>query len=697
MASIGWRREPAVGWLVVGATIFLSALLLFLVQPLIAKLLLPRFGGSAAVWATCLVFFQVALLAGYAAADQLVRRRTRAVPWVHIALLAGSLALLPIGAGRGDTASAADPSLQVLLMLAAGIGLPFVLLAMTSPLLQAWMTGRARNPYRLFAVSNLASLAALASYPWLVEPWLAVDAQARWWSLAYAAYALLLGGMAVRRMRQRPSDDATASPTHDTPADSPRGEPHTSTLAAWIVLAAIASFQLIAVTNHLTQNVPSMPMMWVLPLVIYLVTFVLCFDNDRWYRPAGYASALIVSIAAMAWALLDRGVAHDLATQSLVFGLALFACCMFCHGELAASRPAAVHLSRFYLCVAIGGALGGALVALTAPLLLPANFEVEIGLVLIAGALLWRHRRRGALWALAAALALLVAVVAAGQRVRTASENVVAMHRNFYGVVRVREYGSAAQPATHRRTLAHGGILHGEQLLAPELRRRPTSYYTETSGVGRVIGAWQAQGATALEVGIVGLGAGTLATYGRAGDTTTFFEIDPAIVDTARRHFTFVGDSAARIDIVVGDGRLQLQRQPASRFHVLAVDAFSGDSIPVHLLTREAVALYASRVRDDGVVALHISNRYLNLKPVVRRIAEDLGLHVAYINDPERADEPLHASSDWILLSKSRAMLDLPALSAYASDLPPADARHLWTDAFSNVARVIRTDRLFAF
>jgi hypothetical protein len=451
------------------------------------------------------------------------------------------------------------------------------------------------------------------------------------------------------------------------------------------------------VTNHLTQNVPSMPMMWVLPLVIYLVTFVLCFDNDRWYRPAGYASALVVSIAAMAWALLDRGVAHDLATQSLVFGLALFACCMFCHGELAASRPAPSHLSRFYLCVAIGGAIGGALVALAAPLLLPANFEVEIGLVLIAGALLWRHRGRGALWVTAAALALLVGLIAGGQRIRTATENVVAMHRNFYGVVRVREYGSAAQPTVHRRTLAHGGILHGEQYIAPERRRLPTSYYTASSGIGRLLGTLQAEGTPMMQVGLVGLGTGTLATYGRAGDRYTFFEIDPAIVDTARRHFSFLGDSAAAIDVIVGDGRLQLQNEPAGRFHVLAIDAFSGDSIPVHLLTREAIALYVSRLRDDGVVALHVSNRYLNLKPVVRRIAEDLALHVLYINDPEREAEPTHASSDWILLSKSPRVLDLPALRDQGTELPDADARHLWTDAFSNVARVIRTDRLFAF
>jgi hypothetical protein len=695
MKSIDLHSEPRPARLVVTVTIFLSAFLLFLVQPLIAKLLLPRFGGSAAVWATCLVFFQVALLAGYAAADHLVRQGTKALALLHMALLMASLALLPIGAGApGDAPSAGEPSLQVLALLAAGVGLPFVLLATTSPLLQSWMAGSARNPYRLFAVSNLASLAALASYPWLVEPWLAIDAQARWWSAGYAGYVLLLGTMAALRLRQRAVAGEGAAP-HAQAADD--DAPRAGALVAWIALAAIASFQLVAVTNHLTQNVPSMPMMWVLPLVIYLITFVLCFDNDRWYRPAGYASALIVSIAAMAWALLDRGVAHDLATQSLVFGLALFACCMFCHGELATSRPAALHLSRFYLCVAIGGAVGGALVALAAPLLLPANFEVEIGLVLIAGALLWRHRRRGALWATAAALALLVAVIAAGQRARTATENVVAMHRNFYGVVRVREYGSAAQPTAHRRTLAHGGILHGEQHLAPDRRRRPTSYYTETSGIGRLIGALHGRGTPAQQIGVVGLGAGTLATYGRTGDTITFFEIDPAIVDTARRHFTFLDDSAARIHIVVGDGRLQLQRDPPGRYHVLAIDAFSGDSIPVHLLTREAVALYASRLRDDGVVALHVSNRYLNLKPVVRRIAEDLGLHTHYLNDPERADEPLHASSDWILLSKSRTVLDLPALRDHAAELPPADARHLWTDAFSNVVRVIRTDRLFAF
>jgi hypothetical protein len=330
-------------------------------------------------------------------------------------------------------------------------------------------------------------------------------------------------------------------------------------------------------------------------------------------------------------------------------------------------------------------------------LLLPANFEVEIGLVLVAGALLWRHRGRGALWATAAALALLVAVIVAGQRVRTATENVVAMHRNFYGVVRVREYGSAAQPSVHRRTLAHGGILHGEQYLAPDRRRLPTSYYTVTSGIGRLLGALQAQGTPAMQVGLVGLGAGTLATYGQRGDTYTFFEIDPAIVETARQHFTFLGDSPARVDVVIGDGRLQLQQQPASHFHVLAIDAFSGDSIPVHLLTREAVALYASRLRDDGVVALHVSNRYLNLKPVVRRIAEDLGLHTLYINDTEREGDPTHASSDWILLSKSRRVLDLPALRNHAAALPLTDARYLWTDAFSNVVRVLRTDRLFAF
>lgn len=672
------------------ATIFLSAFLLFLVQPIIAKLILPRFGGSAAVWATCLVFFQAALLVGYAYADQLVRRR--ALEGLHVLLLVCSLLMLPItpAPGADDADPALAPGLRVLLLLSVSVGLPFVLLATTSPLLQAWTAGSAggRNPYRLFAVSNLASLAALASYPWLIEPWLPADRQALVWSFCYVGYAVLLGVIAAQRLAGARSAAALRAALPHRPA------PRAADGLAWVALSAIASFELVAVTNHLTQNVPSIPMMWVLPLVIYLVTFVLCFDNDRWYRPRLFAALAGLAVVAMAAMLLATRLAHDLASQALVFLGALFVVCMFCHGELARARPPAAHLSRFYLCVAIGGAIGGALVGIAAPLLLPATFEVEFGLLAVAAAVFWRSRAHGALWALAGAALLLGALFTAAQRIHVAGNNVLAVSRNFYGVLRVREYGSPTQPSIHQRTLAHGGILHGEQFLAPDRRRRPTSYYTETSGAGRLLRALEAP---AAQVGIVGLGAGTLAAYGRAGDRYTFFDIDPAIVDAARRHFSYLADSAATVEVQVGDGRLLLQRQPDARFDALLIDAFSGDSIPVHLLTREALQLYAAKTSADGVIALHVSNRYLDLRPVVAQIAGELGLHSAYIDDPQQQGRNDQSSSDWILLAKTPRVLELPLIRDHASALPPSGPQHRWTDGFSNVVAVLRRDRLFAF
>lgn len=663
----------------VALAIFLGAFLLFLVQPIVAKLMLPRFGGSASVWATCLVFFQVALLAGYAYADQLVRRGRR---WetAHSLVLLASLLVLPI-ALRGDAQSSLAPALQVLALLAASVGLPFVLLASTSPLLQAWAAASRRNPYRLFAISNLASLAALAAYPWLIEPWLAVDRQAMAWSFGYGAYVAALCALAWRRRGAAPTAPAAQ-------AERPRA----SSVAAWTTLAAAASFELVAVTNHLTQNMPSLPMIWVLPLVVYLVTFVLCFDDDRWYRPRVFALLAMAAVGAMAWMLLDPRFTFDLAMQSVVFLPALFVACMVCHGELATSRPAAAQLSVFYLCVAAGGAIGGALVGLGAPLWLPGTFEVEIGLVLVAAVVCWRVRGLG--WRLCAAACLLGALGVAGYRIHSATDDVVAIERNFYGVLRVREYGSPAQPGVWRRTLAHGGILHGQQYLAPERRRTPTTYYTETSGVGLAIAAFAERPA---RVGVVGLGAGTLAAHGRPGDGYTFFEIDPAIDAAARRHFSFLVDTPAAVEVVLGDGRLSLQRRIDDRFDVLAIDAFSGDSIPVHLLTREAIALYAARTTADGVIALHLSNRYLDLKPVVARVAADLGLHAAYIDDPEEEGRPDKTSSDWVLLSRTRRTLDLPAIRARSKPLPDAGPQHLWTDGFSNIVAVLRRDRMFAF
>jgi SAM-dependent methyltransferase len=670
----------------ISATIFLSAFLLFLVQPIIAKLILPQFGGGVAVWATCLVFFQLTLLLGYAYAHLVVRRDASGrLRHLHIGLLLASLLLLPI---IPDDAwalpSAASPSTQIVWLLLATIGLPFALLATTSPLLQAWLarTRTRRDPYRLFVVSNAASLFALVSYPWLIEPWLGTATQARVWSALYALYVALAIAVAVTRRARRREDPHAAGAA--TPALRPVG---IRRALGWMALAALASYELVAVTNHLTQNVPSMPMMWVLPLGAYLLTFTLCFDGDRWYRPAPFRAAALLSVLAMCWLLYDLDSMHRIALQAGVFVSGLFVVCMFCHGELARSRPPPLQLTQFYLCVAAGGALGGAAVGLAAPALLPGYFEVEIGLVLVTLAVLWRSLQRNLAWIVAAVSATLCAAATAAWRIDSATEDVVSMSRNFYGVVRVREEGEPQQP---ERTLVHGSILHGQQYLSHEARRRPTSYYVESSGIGRLLRAMHDR---PRDVGVVGLGTGTIAAYGRPGDRYHFFEIDPAVVAVAQRWFTFLSDSPAAVKLHVGDGRLLLQQGVAPPLDVLAVDAFSGDSIPVHLLTREAVELYLQRVKPGGVIALHVSNRYLDLRPVVSRIAADIGLETAYVDDEISAhDGPGKASSHWILLARDRTLLDSEAIREAARELPPA-RRKAWTDDYSNIAQVLALKR----
>jgi hypothetical protein len=673
-----------------GVTIFLSAFLLFLVQPILAKLIVPRFGGGAAVWATCLVFFQSALLLGYAYAHQLVRRDAlRVARVVHIALLLASLALLPIiPAARWHTQAGQVPSLQILALLVATIGLPFTLLATTSPLLQAW-TARGhpeRNPYRLFAVSNLASLAALVSYPWLVEPWLRTATQARVWSAAYAVYVALTCLICIATPLRGAADE---------PSDAQRAAqcpPTWPSLLRWTALAALPSYALIAITNHLTQNIPSIPMMWVLPLAIYLLTFALCFDGDRWYSPRLFALATPLAVLAMCAVLYVERLAGSLAWQAGAFLAGLFVVCMYCHGELARSRPSPAQLTRFYLCVSTGGAFGGAVVGLAAPALLPGYFELEIGLVLMAAAVLWRSWGAYRVAPVIASLLLACTVATALYRVDQGLNDVVAMSRNFFGVLRIREYGSEDEPSGFERTLTHGSTLHGEQYLSDSKRRQPTSYYTVTSGIGRLLKALSGR---EIEVGVVGLGAGTLAAYGKRGDVYRFYEIDPDVVGAARKHFTFIADSQARVEVLIGDGRLLLQAEAPQRYDVLAIDAFTSDSIPIHLLTREAVALYLERVKQDGVIALHVSNRYLDLRPVVGEIAEALGLQLAYVEDPESDSDPDKAASDWILLARHRGVLDLPDIKAGSSALPAVATGRPWTDDYSNIVQVFSFRKAF--
>ncbi len=679
-------------------TIFTSAFLLFLVQPLIAKQILPWFGGSAAVWSICMVFFQVVLLAGYAYSDWVTHRlgvRTQAR--LHVGLLLASLAFLPIvTSARWKPTGAEDPTLWILGLLLGTIGLPYFLLSTTGPLVQSWV---ARTPwgaqvYRYFSLSNLASLVSLLCYPVLIEPNSPLLQQAWGWSVAYGVFVLLCAGTTVHVSRHwagaTPSADAAGPPQGGRASPSANGALHAAKRSekprgrdylAWLALPALGSWLLLAITNHITQNVAAIPFLWVLPLSVYLLTFVLSFESDRWYRRAVFLPLAAAMLALCAFGLQDS-LGSDVKTALPIYIVGLFALCMFLHGEMAKLRPASAYLTRFYLMLSLGGALGGVSVGLVAPHVLPAYYELGVGLVLCAlvAALLWRGRRLGVAASLALAgccawfLVLQVEGDAGGAR---------RMQRNFYGTLVTLDTGEDAK--TRSRQMYHGSVKHGEQYLAPERRREPTAYYGPRSGIGRAIAAAPAG---PRRVGLIGLGAGTLATYGRVGDDYRVYEINPQVFDLADTEFSFLADSAARIERVLGDARLALEREAPQGFDVLAVDAFSGDSVPIHLITCEAMDVYLRHMRPSGVVAFHVTNRFLALAPVVEKIAQAKGLRALLVHD-EPSEDGLR-NTDWVLVARDPAALDASGIAGAGSAIAPIPGLRAWTDDFNNLFGVLK-------
>jgi SAM-dependent methyltransferase len=667
-------------------TIFCSAFLLFLVQPIIAKQILPWFGGSATVWTTCLVFFQTTLLVGYAYSDFVVRRLSvRAQAGMHTLLLAASCLLLPIiPAAHWKPLGGENPSLLILGLLAATIGLPYFLLSTTSPLVQAWFARSfpGRSPYRLFALSNLASMLALVGYPFVLEPRVATRAQSYGWSAAFVAFALLTAASAWFSLRA-PRPAVAVAPVGDGAANEP--PPTVGRQLLWVALAATGSFLLLAVSNHICQNIASIPLLWIAPLSIYLLTFILCFDSTRWYRRELFAAMLPAGLGVMAFTLADRSLVHRLELQIGVFCAGLFLACMFCHGELARLKPAPRYLTRFYLMVSLGGAVGSALVGLLAPIVLPAYFELGFGLAACAALLVFQVRRQHLVFVTLAALALLFSIGANAWAIREFYDSTVFATRNFYGVLRVQEFDQGT--STYHRSLIHGTILHGTQYLDPKLERHATTYYTSSSGVGRAIDSMHPS-LTPLKVGVIGLGAGTIATYGSKGDIYRFYDINPAVVGIAQRDFSFLRTSEATIEIALGDARLSLEREAPQRFDLLAIDAFSSDAIPVHLITTEALAVYRRHVRPGGIIAFHLTNRYLDLVPVVRKLAEAHGLRAVLVADD--GDDALGSRSDWVLLSDSNATLDVPAIDEVSEAIDLRPDLPLWTDDFNNIVQVLK-------
>jgi SAM-dependent methyltransferase/MFS family permease len=669
--------------MIYAATIFLSSFLLFLVQPLIARLILPWFGGSAAVWTTCMLFFQALLLAGYAYAHFLTKKvhggRRQAL--VHTVLLACAVALLPIAPGESwKPAGDAEPISRILILLAATVGLPYFLLASTSPLIQAWFA-RARpseNPYRLFALSNLASLIALLGYPFAVEPQLTGNQQVAMWSWLFALFALLCAAVAWMTPAPAPQEAQAAASSRLSGKD----------VAYWLALSATGSVLLLAVTNHLTQNVAAVPLLWLLPLTLYLASFIIAFEGKGWYRPEWFWSFVLMWLAGMAWLLVDADYHYDLPVQLVVFMPGLLLGCLFCHGELYRMRPGTQHLTAFYLIVSAGGALGGLLVAVVAPLVFSGYYELGVGLVVLAVLTALRFMNVNMV-ARGASLALVLAVAAAAvYDVRRDQRDVSLASRSFYGVLRVKEYGTAGEDG-HLRRLIHGTIMHGEQYLHPDKRSRLTTYYAEKSGIGVAI---ESKHDKPVKVGVIGLGTGTLAAYGRPGDVFRFYDIDPRVIGLAQSQFTYLGDSKAKVELAIGDARLTLEREAPQNFDVLAVDAFSSDAIPVHLITREALGIYLKHVKPDGIVAFHVSNRFLDLVPVVARLAREHGVQVTHIKDDPDDDDPLGRSrSDWVLVSRSAEALKAPKI-AEGGAAEPKDKPdwRTWTDDYSNLIQILK-------
>lgn len=681
--------------------IFVSAFLLFQVQPILARYILPWFGGSPSVWTICILFFQLGLLAGYGYAHLLATRLSpRHQPLVHGALVLLSVLALPITPSAdwipvGD----ADPIPRIMLLLIVAAGAPFAILSASAPLLQRWFaeTCPQHSPFRLYALSNLGSLLALLSYPLVVEPRLAIDAQTRIWSYGYGVFVCLIIVCGLLQLRAVGKTAAQREPARPVTATD---------RLLWIGLSACGSIVLLATTNQICQDVAVIPLLWVLPLSLYLISFIVCFSNDRWYHRGIWFPVLMTSVAAVVW-LLNQAYAETeipLAWQIGIYASAMFACCMVCHGELARRRSSVDALTGFYLDVALGGALGGVFVNLLAPLLFDGFWELHASLlatVVLAGCCAWSDRaaigRESAQpwFAFAWTAGGLLITVFLAAHIRSERAGSVFNARSFYGAHHV--YNEVLRPGTLRRSYYNGRIHHGSQLFTQASRWIATSYYGIDSGVAAAIlqhpvrrrGAAPGAG---LNIGVIGLGVGSVAVHVRPHDALTFYELDPGVEDIARKYFTYLGEQPGELDIVIGDARISLQRAlrdtgPAG-FDVLVLDAFSGDAVPVHLLTAEAFELYWRHLRPDGVLVVNITNFHVDLSDLVRQMAIRLDKQAILIHDP--AARYHEFTNDWILVTNNRELIEAPRVRELESPfLRPVPRAIVWTDSFSNLLEVL--------
>ncbi|MFA6560943.1 MAG: fused MFS/spermidine synthase [Verrucomicrobiia bacterium] len=728
------------------ATLFFSATLLFLVEPMVGKMILPLLGGTPAVWNTCLVFYQAVLLLGYAYAHFSTQwLGLRRQSWLHLGLMALPLLVLPIRISDGAVASLpseGNPVLWLLRLLGTTVGLPLLAVSTTAPLLQKWFSQtrhrQAHDAYFLYAASNAGSMAGLFGYLALVEPNLRLWTQSRWWSAGYALLLALTTSCAWVLWRS-PAEKSEISHLKSKIPDERDTRPVTAgRRALWVMLAFVPSSLMLGVTTYLTTDVAPFPLFWVLPLALYLVTFIMVFARRPLYAPPWMGRVLCLPALVLMVSFIIEAT-HPPAVFVVLHLLMFVAAALICHSELAKDRPASRYLTEFYLWMSIGGVLGGMFNALLAPLIFKQVLEYPL-VMLLACALAPRvgEQRGFNRWDLVwpaglglGTLALILAVQSAGAepgRLSTlaifavpalltyrfvlrpirfslcltaillasaayvgAHGRVLLVERNFFGVVRVTK---DVNGRFHQ--LVHGGTLHGRQRLDPAHAGEPLAFYHRTGPAGDAFRLFDfVAGSLPPRIGLIGLGVGALASYAKPGQAWDFYEIDPAVKHIAcnPRLFTFMSNcAAAQLRVVLGDARLKLKDAPDGHYGMLVLDAFSSDSIPIHLLTREALRMYCAKLADGGLLAFHVSNRRMDLKPIVASLATDAGLSGCDREDFNISDQERRAGkeiSEWIVLSPRAEPVRQLERNPQWQPLPATNGV-LWTDDFSNLLMALR-------
>ena len=704
-------------------TIFTSAFLLFQVQPLISKQILPWFGGSPAVWTTAMLFFQSLLCLGYFYAHALASmssRKTQARIHVVVLILAALLASRVLPGADLRPESPDSPVLQVLQILGLSVGLPYFCLATTGPLVQHWFTStaHAQSVFRLYALSNVGSFLALLSFPYVLEPWLEQQQMGQLWTIGFWVFALLCLPVALGAWQNK-QETSTADVNLGPKTKLPVGQ-----RLSWIALPALASLVFIAATDQISHDVAPEPRLWISTLGLYLVTFILTFDHPRWYRPRLFgALTLILLLVTAGMSDIPQwfGLEWDYGVNEVRWShyALLFVVCMLCHGELYRCRPVDTRwLTEFYFCMSIGGAFGGLFVTLVATQWFDDYHEWLMALVivaLLATYVLFRTSlpradgagrlvRLGGVTTAAGMVALLVVLQNPWSwreiNKPDRSEILLDQERNFYGTVSVKEKIYFAQPELNERVFFSGSVTHGQQFLSDKLRHVPTTYYARDSGIGDTL-LWAMSQKPNLSVALIGLGAGTLANYARPADAYDFYEINPAAVRFAQKWFDNLKScKASEQNIVLGDARLRMAQLPKDkRYDVIVLDAFTGGSVPIHLLTREAFQIYANHLKPDGHIAINITNAYLNLYPIVKAQSEVLGM--AFRHKFQAADDErnIRRNLHFIMTNDQAYLKAHPSVSRdvqdeagriIGTDPQEQPGLRLWTDQFSSIAPIVK-------